>query len=135
MNKVSTDKQSGYITLLTVLIVSAVAVSIGSSLLLLGLGNARSGFTLQQSKRAAALADACAEEALQQMRFSTAYSGTASLSLDGGSCTYTVTLGAGENRDLQATGTLGTVVRKVWISVTQLTPKTIISSWQEVAHF
>lgn len=128
-------QNQGFVTLLTVLIVSAVGVAISSSLLLLGIGNARAGLAVQQSKQAATLADACAEEALQQMRFSTAYSGTASLTLGAGTCSYTVTVLTGENRDVQATGTVGTIVRKVEVTISALTPKTVISSWQEVAHF
>lgn len=137
-NKMPTSHQppaQGFITLLTVLVVSAIGVAISSSLLLLGLGNARTGLALQQSKNASSLADACAEEALQQMRFATAYSGTASLTLSTGSCSYTVTVLTGENRDVQATGTVGTIVRHVEVTVSALTPKTVISSWQEVAHF
>ncbi len=130
-----TDPAAGYVTLLTVLVVSAVGVAITSSLLLLGLGNARSGLALQQAKNAAALADACAEEALQQMRFSPAYSGTATLSLGAGSCTYTVTVGVGEAREVRSTGTVGSVVRKVIVAVSALTPKTVVASWQEVASF
>ncbi|MEK7184214.1 MAG: hypothetical protein AAB701_01705 [Patescibacteria group bacterium] len=127
--------QSGYITLLTVLIVSAVGVAIGSSLLLLGLGSSRSSLSLQQSKQAAALADACVEEALQQLRFSTSYSGTATLSFGTSSCTYLVTVLSGENRNIESTGTVGAVVRRVEVDVSQLTPKIVISSWQEVASF
>lgn len=129
------SSHAGYVTLLTVLVVSAVGVAVASSLLLLGIGNARSSLALQQSKNAAALADACAEEALQQLRFSTSYSGTATLTLGSGTCSYTVIVGSGEAREVEATGTVGTVVRKVDVFVSQLTPKTVISSWQEVATF
>ncbi len=129
------SSHAGYVTLLTVLVVSAVGVAVASSLLLLGIGNARSSLALQQSKSAAALADACAEEALQQLRFSTSYSGTATLTLGAGTCSYTVIVGSGEAREVEATGTVGTVVRKVDVFVSQLTPKTVISSWQEVATF
>jgi hypothetical protein len=127
--------QSGYITLLTVLVVGAVGVAISTSLLLLGLANSRTSFALVQSKQAAALADDCAEEALQQMRFATSYTGTATLTLGTGTCNYTVTAQTGENRDIQANGTVGTIVRHVHVTVSQLTPTTVISLWQEVAHY
>jgi hypothetical protein len=128
-------KESGYVTLLMVLVVAAVGVAISTSLLLLGLANSRTSFVLQQSKQAASLADTCAEEALQQMRFLPSYSGTASLTLGNGNCSYTVAVLAGENRDVQATGTVGTIVRHVHVTVSALTPKTVIATWQEVAHF
>lgn len=127
--------QAGYVTLLTVLIVSAVGVAIASSLLLLGLGSSRSSLSLQQSKQAGALADACVEEALQQIRFSTSYSGTATLSFGTSSCTYLVTVGGGENRNIESTGTVGAVVRRVEVDLSQINPKIVVSSWQEVASF
>lgn len=127
--------QAGFITLLTVLIVSAVGVAIGTSLLLVGIASGRSSLSAQQSKQAAALADACAEEALQQLAFSSGYTGPTSLSFGAGSCTATITVGSGDVRTIDATGTVVTVVRKVKVVTSQLTPRIVVSSWQEVASF
>lgn len=131
----SIGRESGFITLLTVLIISAVGVAIGTSLLLLGLASSRSSLSVQQSKQAAALADACAEEALQQLAFATSYTGPVSLSFGTGSCTAAITVGSGGIRTIDATGTVVTVVRKAKVITSQLTPKIVVSSWQEVASF
>ena len=125
--------KKGYVALITVLITGAIGVAIATSLLLLGLGSSRTSFALEQSNQAKALANACAEEALQQIRDSTAFTGTGNLTLGQGSCAYTVTNDGGENRTVTASGTVGTVVRKIKIIVNTINPAINLTSWQEVA--
>lgn len=122
----------GYITLLSVLVVGAVGVSLTVSLLLLGLGSSRTSFAVEQSNQAKGLANACAEEALERIREATSFTGSGNLSLGSGSCTYSVTNQGGQNRTVTTTGTVGTLVRKVSILVSAITPAILISSWQEV---
>jgi len=126
---------SGYIALITILIIGAVATVIATSLLLLGIGSARTSFTLGQSEKAKSLANTCSEEALLKIKRNSGYTGTSNLTLDGGNCTYTVTDLGGESREIQATGTVDTVVRKVKIEIDQISPKVNIVSWQEVPDF
>ncbi|MBI4713619.1 hypothetical protein HY771_00305 [Candidatus Uhrbacteria bacterium] len=128
-------KRGGYITLLSVLVIGAVGLAITTSLLLLGLSSSRSSFAIEQSDQAKALANACVEEALQQIRDSTPFTGTGSLTLGQGTCGYTVTSQGGQNRTVTATGTVGTIVRKVKVIITNINPTISISSWQEVADF
>lgn len=125
----------GFITLLSVLVVGSVGVAIAVSLLLLGLGQARTSFAVIQMGQARGLTDACAEEALEHIRESTSFTGAGNLSLGNGSCGYTVTSQGGENRTIQATSTVGSVVRKVNIVITDINPLITISTWQEVADF
>mgnify|MGYP001616035106 CR=1 FL=1 len=127
--------QKGYIALITVLVTGAVGVAITVSLLLLGLGSSRTSFSLEQSNQAKALANACAEEALQQIRDSTPFTGTGNLTLGQGSCSYTVTSGGSQNRTITSTGTVGTIIRKVKITIDKITPSINVTSWQEVADF
>jgi hypothetical protein len=125
----------GYITLLSVLIIGAVGLAIAVSLLSLGADFSRSSFAFQQSNQSKALANACAEEGLQQIRSSTDFSGGGNLNLAPGSCDYSVTNFGGENRKITATGTVGSIVRKVEIEVDMINPKINLTSWQEVADF
>ena len=129
-------KQRGYIALIVMLFFVAVGGAIATSLILLGVGASRTSFALDQSYQAKALANACAEEALQKLRESAAFTGSATISLGNGSCTYTVTV-AGQNRVITATGTIGSIIRKIRIrlSINPITLKFTISSWQEVADF
>lgn len=128
-------KQQGFITLLSTIIVAAVGAIVAVSLLLLGLGSSRSSFAIEQSKQARFLANACVEEALQEIRDSTPYTGSDNFSIGQGTCTFTVTSGGGENRTIEASGTVGAIVRKVSVDVDAINPSINISSWQEVADF
>lgn len=125
----------GYITLLSVLVIGAIAVLIAVSLILLGLSSSRNSFSLEESNQAKALANACAEEALQEIQDLLVYEGSDTISLGQGSCTYTVTNLGVQNRDIEATGTVGNVVRKVEILIDQIRPEINIVSWQEVDDF
>lgn len=124
---------NGYVTLLSVLVVSAVTLSIGLSLLVSGIDASRIGFLFENSGQARFLADACAEEALQEIRDFTPFTGSGGLSFEYGDCTYTVVSGGGQSRTVTASSTVDTVVRKVTISITAINPLIVISSWEEVA--
>ena len=125
------NNNAGYVTLISVLVVGAVGVVIALSLILLGSGASRTSFALQQSAQAKGLANACAEEALEQIRESTAFTGSGNLTLGQGTCSYTVTNTGGTNRTVTTSGTVGTIVRKLTIIITAINPLIIVSSWQE----
>jgi len=125
----------GYITLMSVLVVGAIGTTIALSLILLGLGSSRTSFAIEQSNQAKALANTCAEEALQQIRSSTPYTGSANISLGQGVCSYIVTSQGGQNRTVIASGTVNTIVRKVKVIITAINPNITVSTWQELADF
>ena len=123
--------RKGFITLVSVLVASAVGLSIALSLLLLGLGSSRTSFAIKQSMQARGAANACAEEALRRVKNSISFSGTITLTLPGSTCTYIVTNTGGQARTITASGTVGTIIRKVNISIGRITPFIMVSSWQE----
>lgn len=125
------NKNSGYITLISVLVVGAVSVAIAVSLLLLGLAASRTSHTYQQADQAKALASACAEEGVEQIRTSSAYVGSGALSLGAGTCVYVVTSQGGSNRTINASGTVGGVVRKLSVIINGISPLITVASWQE----
>ena len=129
------QKQNGFITLTSVLVVGAVGVAIATSLILLGLGSSRTSFAVEQSNQAKGLANACAEEALQQIRDSTPFTGSGNLTLGQGICTYTVTNQGGQNRTITSSGTVGSIIRKVKIIIDKINPTIQVVSWQEVDNF
>lgn len=124
--------EAGYVALIAVLVMGAVATSVGVTLLLTGTDSQRSSLIDQQSKQARAYATACAEEALQLMHDTTTYTGTNNLTFSLGSCTYTVTNTGGSARTILATGTVGNVVKKVQVYATIGASSISITSWQEV---
>ncbi len=131
------DKQanSGYIVLISVLVVSAVGAAVAMAVILFGLGSSRNSFSLEQSAQSRSLANACAEEALQQIRDNSSFSDNSSFPLGQGLCEYNVADLGAENRFITASGTVGTIVRKSQVSIDAINPVINITSWLEVADF
>ncbi len=125
--------ESGYVALMAVLIIGATSLAVALTLLSTGTDSQRAALTTQQSIQARALADACGEEALQQIYTSASFTGTSNLSQGQGSCSYTVTNAGGSNRTIDASGTVSGVVRKIKVYVTITSSSISISSWQEIA--
>ncbi len=130
-NKFNNEK--GFVTMFAVLVFGAVAIAIASSVLLIGLGSSKTGFIIEESSKAKSLANLCAESALQEIRNSTAFVGTNTISIGPDSCTYDVVDNGAENRTITSTGTVGTVVRKILITIDQINPSINVTSWQEVS--
>jgi hypothetical protein len=126
------NNTQGFAVLLSVLILAAVGVAIATSLLYLSVGTSQTALATQESAESNALANACAEEALQKLVTSSAFTGTGALTLGQGTCSYTVAV-SGTNDSIKSIGTVGITVRKaeIIIAIPQLT----ISSWQEVSDF
>ncbi len=135
MSKIIYKKNSGYIALLSVIIVGAIATAIAVTFTLLGIGLSATSFAQEQSAQARGLTNACLEEGLQQIRTSTVYTGSGNLNIGQGTCSYTVTNLGGSNRLVIASSTVGTIIRKVQTNVTAITPSITTNSWLEVADF
>lgn len=121
---------NGYILLISVIIVGAIATAIAVGLLYLGAGSSKNAISHQQSEKAKAAANACAEEALEQIRLNQNYSGSGNISINGGMCEYSVINTGGQNRAIDVSSTMDAVSRRVFITVTAIMPK-IIATWQE----
>ena len=104
-----------------------------ASVLLTGSNSIRNGSLLIKSYQAQGLVNACVEEALVKIQQNNFFSGTGTLAFGLGNCFYNVDILAGENRSIMASSTVGTVVRKVRVSVDAINPKIHTSKWQEVA--
>ncbi len=126
--------QEGYVVLLTVLIVGAVAVGIATTLLISSIDAARSAEVEEWSRRARGMADGCVEEALEQIRDASNFSGYGKLTLGSDVCSYNVTNLGGTNRQINASSTVGTVVRKAKAILDKVKPINI-TSWQDVIDF
>lgn len=129
-----TTRQGGYITLLSVLVVGAIGITITVALLLLGLGASRTSFAREESAQARALADACAEEALKEIRDAALCAGGGTMTFPRGVCTSTV-VGDGSLCVLESTGTVADTVRRTRVILSAVGPLVISTSWREVADF
>lgn len=130
---VARDTQSGYVALLTVLIVGAVAVAAALVLVATSADSQRTALIAQQSKQARSLAVACGEEGLQAIRENIYYTGTASLTLGQGTCNYTIASTAISTRTITVVATVNNTSRKIQINVTIGTSNISITSWQDVS--
>ena len=125
--------QNGYIAVLATLIIGAVSLGITLSVLTLGTATQQNALATQRGAQARALADACAEEGLQQLQETAGvYTGTDTMTLSGQSCSYTVTNTGGSSRTVSTSATVGNVVRKMLVYVTITASSISVTSWQEV---
>lgn len=126
----------GYMLLITILFIGAIASAILSSLLLLGTSSNQVSLSVQQSNQALAQAQGCAEYALLQLRNSPAYTGDDLIIMGAGNCEILPIGGVGNtNRLLCTEGQAGDAIRRLEIVVNQILPETMVYSWQEVSIF
>lgn len=124
--------ERGYVALIAVLIIGAAATASCLALLANGTDSQRAALVAVQSKQARNLAAACAQEALQVMHDTTSYTGTGSLTLGAGTCSYTVAVTSGANRSIVTSGNVSNVTRKVQVYATINSSGISVTSWQEV---
>lgn len=127
--------KNGFITLISVLIIGAIGATAAVSLINIGISSSQTVSALERANQAKSIANACAEEALQQIRDSTVFSGSGSLSLSKGTCSYEVINNGGQNRQIDVSASVGAAIRSIEINVDQINPQINIVSWQELADF
>ena len=126
--------RKGYIFLISVLFVSAVAVSVLGSYLLLSIASLENGVTFQASNQALENAQTCAERGLMSLFLDSGYTGNETVSLSNGSCEILTPGGFGnDNRTLCVEGLSGAHTRRVEIVLERLLPSIQVYSWAEVA--
>ena len=125
-------REGGYIALLAVLIIGGAATAIATVLLLSGSDSSRFTLVQQQSAQARDTASGCAQEALQQIHDNPSFTGSASISIGNGSCTYNVTNPGATARNIDALATVGSITRRVEAAVTISGTTVTTTAWQEV---
>lgn len=128
--------RAGYVFLMSVIMIGAIAIATLSSLLMIGVGSMQIGFTVRQSEQARSLAQTCAERALRSLWEDTAYAGGEELSFAEGPCDILPIGGSGnENRSVCAEGRVGSTVRRYEILLERVLPSIRVSTWREVDQF
>ena len=128
--KVKTDK--GFIALLTIFIILAIALLLGLSFGLLAISETNMSLEKTQSSQADFLANLCAEQALMELKEDINYQGNETIEAEGGNCQILPVEG---NWVIEVIANFQNQIKKTKITVTQVNPKMVISSWQEVADF
>lgn len=139
----------GFIALITVITASAVALIIGSSILLKSITESNLSADEEFSNKAWATVNACAEHALYNLASTTNSGGSEwynhasttgySIDIDGNTCyIYPIVgteAGTTSPRLIQASSTVRDFTRKLSIIAATNTPSVTVDSWTEVADF
>jgi hypothetical protein len=126
----------GYVFLVSVLAIGAIATATTVSMLLLGIAAQQSGFAILQSTQAWEYAQTCVERALQSLRDDPYYVGDSTYTFTYGRCTLDAIGGAGNvNRTICAQGYSGDSIRRIEVKVARIFPSTTIDTWREVDSF
>ncbi|MBI2577955.1 MAG: hypothetical protein HYV77_03940 [Candidatus Wildermuthbacteria bacterium] len=129
------ENQKGYAMLITALILGAIAASFSISLLAMSLNSSKSTFLLERSALAKGYADACAEQALMRIAQSNSFSGGANLSFGRGNCLYEVIHTGAKEREVNASGIVESITRRVQVQVSKINPEVTVDAWKEVSDF
>jgi hypothetical protein len=137
-------EKKGFATLLAILAIFAIGTTVAVFSLSLAIGSSRLALDLSKSKKSQALADQCAELAVQKIKNSPGFTGTENFSYEWGECEYTVTseiVSGTINWQIDSSGLSGGAVRKVRLTLSATIPPEpdlpvpILDSWREVASF
>lgn len=128
----NTNLQKGYITLIAVIVVGALATAVGIAFLSRGITSSKNTISLEASIRAHINADTCAERALEQIRTATSDINPGRITFDDGSCSYTIRDNGGAGRTISAMGISGTGIQKISVEIEGLNPFITVSSWSAV---
>jgi hypothetical protein len=121
--------EKGYIAILTVLIISAVVITIATTVSLLAIGEAQSSFALFKGEDTLTFVEGCMEDALLKARNNNTYTG-GSITRPEGTCTITVSK-AGTTWTITATTTNTQYIRTIQSVITRGN-QMAITSWKEL---
>lgn len=129
-------KRKGAVALITILVISAVLLSVGITLSAIGHNEVVLSGVFRDGETAFAIADACAEEGLSRLKQDSGFTGT-TFTIDGGTCSVTVTNISGNTYRILGTGEFKDNIRIIDANVTikfngQGNAKTVkINAWVE----
>ncbi len=126
----SRSSRPGAMLLMTVLIAGAVALTIGLSIALRGIGELDMGFSENQTLETLAIADGCAQEALLRLSRDSDYLGATGLTVGEGACNITVS-GSGDERTVSVDATLDRWSRNVTMELDLSTSPITIVGWSQ----
>lgn len=128
--------KKGFIALTTVLVLSAVFLSISIGVASRAISGATMSSSLYASNKAEILADGCAEYALLKLRRSLEYAGNESIEIDGTQCEILDIGGTGNtNRSIDVQSTVQGHVHRIRVLVEEISPTMKIASYEFVTSF
>ena len=127
--------KKGYIALISTIIVSAIVLSIGLSLIFVNLNASLSGLIVRQSDQARALAKTCSELALYELSQNYNYLESNTYTFYFGQCQYSVLSSGANGRLINSSGVINDIYRKEQVFLNQENSRLNIIYWQDVADF
>jgi hypothetical protein len=131
------SNERGLIALISVLIITAIAIGVSTSSALSGVSASQMILKRVKSDEALALATSCAEEALLRLKNNFTYTLAMRESISfgsDGSCDIVSVSGITE-KEIRTEAVRGLQLRRVKIFVSRPGANLVIDSWQEVADF
>ena len=125
---------SAIAALLTIIIVSAVALIMAYTASILGLGELDMGYTIQRGAESLSVADGCMEETLRRIQLNTNYGvgeGSLNLTVTNGSCIIEVTDLGNDQRRIVVNSTSGDYYKIIQVDLTVTNNLIIIDNWEE----
>lgn len=128
--------RKGFIALTSILIIGVLILAISTGLSLRSISETKMSLGEQESHRALALANLCAEVAVMKLESVLNYSGNETVPISGETCDIINVEGLGNsNRIVKTQSTVFGFTKKVKVVVSQISPVMQITSWEEVGDF
>jgi|GEM_PF-1724993 len=141
----SIHTKKGFIALISVLVITAVSIIVGTTIVMKSISHATMSAGEISSAKAWASDNGCVEYVLGQYSIastswdfstSTGYKGNETRVIGGIPCYIsTITATGSDYRLINASSTVSSFVRKLQVIVATNTPQSVISSWKEVGDF
>lgn len=130
-----THANHGYVMLLAVLILLSLTTTVGILFIQVGTDvgttSLADGFRVQ----AEAMAEGCAQEALQQIKDSTPFAGYGDLTVGTYTCSYEVIDNGGQDRVVRASSTIETATKRVLVTIDKINPQINVVNYGFVSSF
>jgi hypothetical protein len=125
------NKKNGYISLLSVIAISSLAVLVIASVIMIAVDSSLIGSSMLKAKQSQALNDACGEQALLELKKDNDYEGSGSISLSQGECSYTVSSINEDEKIIDVSSSAGNVVSHSQIKTISVYPEITIDYWKK----
>ncbi len=126
------QNSDGFIALITILIILGAVLLISLGISQRSFGEIQMSLQKSQSSQAFYLANLCAEDALMKLKEDSNYLGNETITIGEESCQILPIEG---QWTVKVSANFQNQIRKIKIVISQVNPKMIIGSWQEVPDF
>ncbi|OGY42449.1 MAG: hypothetical protein A2Y67_00195 [Candidatus Buchananbacteria bacterium RBG_13_39_9] len=128
-------KKNGYIALITLIIIGAIALVIAISITFISLNQKNFIISHNRTLRNYYLANACANYGILQLQKNLEYKGQETITIDESICQIEDVQGSGEkDRVIITSSKIADQLKRLKIELDQIKPKTIVKSWGEISQ-